>query len=306
VKVFSECEGEVKVIGECEDSLLGSALRPCYRCYRGKQDLPCLLACRYAQPLVSTRRRCGCVTGFRPPPDTAHRHPTLILRVERDFVSDFRKKSMYNASKRRHGLQVHPVKIAIACDYYTTIENERSRPSRHCHRCRYVSSRPIDVFLNTDFMSSSRHHWPSYLPRSQEGSLPFHSKHPRPRPNTDNNQAGIKYSLFERDVSLNYRSNEWTMAIHWSLPLLKEILPEEVYSKLPEIACNPTLGIHSGLYPIINGDTGDMITGVPYTNGLRVPRSKMRSMCSEGINVQVSGSLSKRDQSLSDFEGHFS
>jgi hypothetical protein len=84
------------------------------------------------------------------------------------------------------------------------------------------------------------------------------------------------------------------MAIHWSLPLLKEILPEEVYAKLPEIACNPTLGIHSGLYPIINGDTGDMITGVPYTNGLRVPRSKMRAMCSEGIDVQVSCSLSNQ------------
>lgn len=99
-------------------------------------------------------------------------------------------------------------------------------------------------------------------------------------------QAGIKYSLFERDVSLNYRSNEWTMAIHWALPLLKEILPEEVYANIPSIACNPVLGIHSGLYPIINGDTGDLITGVPYQDGLRVPRSKMRQMCAEGLDVQ--------------------
>ena len=86
---------------------------------------------------------------------------------------------------------------------------------------------------------------------------------------------------------MNYRSNEWTMAIHWALPLLKEIMPEEVFTKVSTIACNPTLGIHSGDYPIINGESGDLITGVPYKDGLRVARSKMRALCAEGINVQV-------------------
>ncbi|KAF2676583.1 FAD/NAD(P)-binding domain-containing protein [Lentithecium fluviatile CBS 122367] len=104
-------------------------------------------------------------------------------------------------------------------------------------------------------------------------------------------KAGIRYSLFERDVSMNYRSNEWTMAIHWALPLLKETLPAEVYANLPDIACNPTVGIHSGLYPIINGETGDLITGVPYKDGLRVPRSKMRALCAQGVNIQYGKAL---------------
>jgi len=104
-------------------------------------------------------------------------------------------------------------------------------------------------------------------------------------------QAGIPYSCFEREVALNYRSNEWTMAIHWALPLLKDILPEEVFAKMNTIACNPVLGVHSGLYPIINGDTGDLLTGVPYENGLRVPRSKMRALCGEGIDVQYGKTL---------------
>ncbi|KAK3368611.1 hypothetical protein B0H63DRAFT_534902 [Podospora didyma] len=99
-------------------------------------------------------------------------------------------------------------------------------------------------------------------------------------------KAGIKYTVFEKEQSLNCRSNEWTMAIHWALPLLKEILPEEVFAKMNEIACNPTLGIHSGLYPIIKAETGDLIMGVPYQNGLRVPRSKMRLVASTGIEVQ--------------------
>ncbi|KAJ6023972.1 hypothetical protein N7540_004769 [Penicillium herquei] len=104
-------------------------------------------------------------------------------------------------------------------------------------------------------------------------------------------KAGISYSCFERDASLNSRSNEWTMAIHWSLPLLAEILPTEVRAKLATIACNPVAGIHSGLYPIIHGETGDLITGVPYKDGLRVPRSKMRALCSEGIDVQYGKTL---------------
>lgn len=90
---------------------------------------------------------------------------------------------------------------------------------------------------------------------------------------------------------MNYRSNEWTMAIHWALPLLKNILPPSVFDEIPNIACNPTVGIHSGLYPIINGDTGELITGVPYENGLRVARSKMRALCAEGVDVQVRESL---------------
>jgi len=77
------------------------------------------------------------------------------------------------------------------------------------------------------------------------------------------------------------------MAIHWALPKLKELLPLELYEKVPEIGCNPQVGIHSGLYPIINGETGNMITGVPYENGLRVPRSRMRALCAEGVDVQV-------------------
>lgn len=101
-------------------------------------------------------------------------------------------------------------------------------------------------------------------------------------------QAGLNYRIFERDSFMNSRSNEWTMAIHWALPLLTKILPDYIFTKISDIACNPTVGIHSGLYPIIHGESGQLITGVPYENGLRVPRSKMRKLSAEGINVEVS------------------
>jgi hypothetical protein len=101
-------------------------------------------------------------------------------------------------------------------------------------------------------------------------------------------QAGIKYTIFEKDIKLNYRSNEWTMAIHWSLEHLEKLLPPEIYAKLELTSCNPSVPINAGgNYPIINGDTGKLLAGVPYARGLRVPRSKMRALCAEGINVEV-------------------
>lgn len=100
-------------------------------------------------------------------------------------------------------------------------------------------------------------------------------------------QEGISYTIFEKDTSLNVRSNEWTMAIHWSLDHLATLLPPEVYAEMEKASCNPAVPIEAGgNYPIIHAETGNMLAGVPYKKGLRVPRSKLRKLCGEGIDVQ--------------------
>lgn len=105
-------------------------------------------------------------------------------------------------------------------------------------------------------------------------------------------KAGIRYSIFEKEAHLNYRSNEWTMAIHWSLDHLEKLLPSELFAKLSEVSCNPAVPIDAGgNYPIINGETGNLLAGVPYARGLRVPRSKMRALCAEGIDVEYGMNL---------------
>lgn len=92
---------------------------------------------------------------------------------------------------------------------------------------------------------------------------------------------------------MNYRSNEWTMAIHWSLVHLEKLIPAELFAKLSSVSCNPDISMDAGGdYPIINAETGDLLAGVPYARGLRVPRSKMRALCAEGIDVQVCHFLS--------------
>ncbi|RAL00109.1 FAD-dependent oxidoreductase [Aspergillus ibericus CBS 121593] len=100
-------------------------------------------------------------------------------------------------------------------------------------------------------------------------------------------KCNIPYTIFEQETSLNYRSNEWTMAIHWSLDRLRTLLPPARYSNMEAVSCNPDVAITAGgNYPIIHGESGHLLAGVPYAKGLRVPRSKMRDLCSVGVEVQ--------------------
>jgi hypothetical protein len=78
------------------------------------------------------------------------------------------------------------------------------------------------------------------------------------------------------------------MAIHWSLDRLEDLLPSGIFANMAMASCNPSIPIEAGgNYPIINGETGSLLAGVPYAKGLRVPRSKMRALCAEGIEVEV-------------------
>jgi hypothetical protein len=82
------------------------------------------------------------------------------------------------------------------------------------------------------------------------------------------------------------------MAIHWSLDRLQSLLPEDRFKAMERVSCNPAVPIDAGgHYPIIHGESGNLLTGVPYAKGLRVPRSKMRALCAVGIDVQCGKNL---------------
>jgi hypothetical protein len=82
------------------------------------------------------------------------------------------------------------------------------------------------------------------------------------------------------------------MAIHWSFDRLQTLLPEDRFNEIADISCNPAIPIDTGgNYPIIHGESGDMLAGVPYAKGLRVPRSKMRALCAKDIDVQYGKNL---------------
>ncbi len=102
-------------------------------------------------------------------------------------------------------------------------------------------------------------------------------------------QAGINFSIFEYEPSAShYRPREWSMGIHWSLPLLEALLPPELRVRLNEAQNDPFLvpKAQDGI-PIYNGLDGTVLKAIPAPRIIRVSRRKMRAFCSQGIDVKA-------------------
>jgi hypothetical protein len=107
-------------------------------------------------------------------------------------------------------------------------------------------------------------------------------------------QAGIGFSIFEREPENHQSSRDWTVAIHWSIPMLKKLLPPELFARLPEAYADPchhdtkifeTLSLH-------DGRTGEVIKDITSPGMLRIDRNRMRKLCSTGLPVQYEKMLS--------------
>ncbi len=46
-------------------------------------------------------------------------------------------------------------------------------------------------------------------------------------------QTGIKHTIFDSEDGVKFRPKEWTMGIHWGLPLLESLLPPHLAKRIP-------------------------------------------------------------------------
>src|SRR5436305_13926663 len=80
------------------------------------------------------------------------------------------------------------------------------------------------------------------------------------------------------------------MSIHWSRPLLDQLLPDNLVARLREPQNDPsfdstlTNGFDVAFY---NGKTGEHLKDQPMANAIRVSRRKMRAFCAQGIDIEV-------------------
>lgn len=80
------------------------------------------------------------------------------------------------------------------------------------------------------------------------------------------------------------------MSIHWSRAMLETLLPPALLARIPEAQVDPSFDSSKAegyTVPFYNGKTGDHIVELPMKNCVRVSRRKMRSLCSEGVDVKV-------------------
>ena len=75
--------------------------------------------------------------------------------------------------------------------------------------------------------------------------------------------------------------------------MLKDCLPPELFDRVYTAAVDPHFEPPDpGHLPTWNGQTGELLKNIPLLRMYRVSRRRFRSLCAEGIDVQVISEVS--------------
>jgi flavin-dependent dehydrogenase len=98
----------------------------------------------------------------------------------------------------------------------------------------------------------------------------------------------VEVTVYEKDESVDSRSRDWTILIHWALPLLEKLLPDDLVAKLPSAVCNPNLDFNEDVecLPVYNGATDELLFKSPTPGARRVSRQRMRKLLLEGLDIR--------------------
>ncbi|KAF5637810.1 zeaxanthin epoxidase chloroplastic [Fusarium sp. NRRL 52700] len=122
---------------------------------------------------------------------------------------------------------------------------------------------------------------------------------------------GIPFRVFERDTDLETRGVGWGLTLLWTLPVLKDLLPEHLFDRLPEAYVDQeavTQGLSSS-FPFFDLSTGELKASVPKApeaERVRVTRQGLRDLLATGIDIEwgkgVAGVVSRHDSVTALFE----
>ncbi|KAI2621628.1 FAD/NAD(P)-binding domain-containing protein [Hypoxylon sp. NC1633] len=98
---------------------------------------------------------------------------------------------------------------------------------------------------------------------------------------------GIPCKVFERDPTLSQRNGrDWGVACHWSAPMFASLLGEAKWSGISETLVDPYLSQPEiDMCPMQNGQTGEVLTHVPFPNLRRLLRSRTRAFLAADADV---------------------
>lgn len=107
-------------------------------------------------------------------------------------------------------------------------------------------------------------------------------------------RINIRHSIYEADSDVKYNGScNWGMGIHWPLPMLRRILPPELYERIQEVQTEPfTPASQTDFLPLINGEKGAELGSASLPRFHKKSRARMRALCAEGLRVQVCFDLS--------------
>ncbi|GAT21245.1 FAD binding domain protein [Aspergillus luchuensis] len=120
-------------------------------------------------------------------------------------------------------------------------------------------------------------------------------------------KIGVPYKIFERDAAIDARSGGWGLTLHWALPALRELLPEDLVQRLPEAYVNKAAAARgdTGRFSFFDLKTGSALYSVPAAERIRVSRVRLRQLVATGLDVQWNKTLRNIDSSADTVTAHF-
>ncbi|KAF9871852.1 FAD binding domain-containing protein [Colletotrichum karsti] len=102
---------------------------------------------------------------------------------------------------------------------------------------------------------------------------------------------GIPFRIFERDTDLTTRGVGWGLTLHWSLPALRALLPEDLVSRLPEAYVDRAAVARgeASAFPFFDLSTGELKGAsprAPESLRIRVTRERLRRLVATDIDIQ--------------------
>lgn len=108
-------------------------------------------------------------------------------------------------------------------------------------------------------------------------------------------QMGKPFLIFERDDSFSTRGLGWGLTLHWSLPALRALLPEDLLLRLPDTYVDRAAVERgeSSTFPFFDLTTGELKGASPRAGEnerIRVTREGLRRLLATDIDIQVCSS----------------
>ena len=105
-------------------------------------------------------------------------------------------------------------------------------------------------------------------------------------------QSNTPFKIFERDNDFSTRGPGWGLTLHWSLSALRELLPEDLLSRLPDAYVDRAAVERgeSSTFPFFDLTTGGKKGASPRAGEnerIRVTREGLRRLLATGIDIQV-------------------
>jgi 2-polyprenyl-6-methoxyphenol hydroxylase-like FAD-dependent oxidoreductase len=100
---------------------------------------------------------------------------------------------------------------------------------------------------------------------------------------------GIQFEIFDRDSALDARTGGWGLTLHWALPALRALLPQNLVERFPDTFVNKEASARGdvGSFQFFNLKSGEALYSVPAEERIRVNRGRLRELLTSGIDVQV-------------------